>query len=974
MKTLNVYYKNKENLLNFIDKNKIQDTSSLLIQIFTSQSDFFFIQNILEILTSTLPSAHIIGATTDGEIKDAQVTTDTTVISFTLFEKTTLHTFYVHHKDRGFLSGKKIAKQLIHENTKALITFATCYNTSGEEYLHGIQYINKDILIAGGIAAHNKTSTQTYVFTHEKIIEDGAVAVALEGENLLAYNDYSYNWSPIGLELTIENVIDNRVYTIDGRSAYDTYVHYLGDDIAKNLPRSGTEFPLIIKRDNFLISRAVTQKHEDGSLSFAGDFAINDKVQFGYGDIKSIHKNSINIAKHILQHPTEVIFIYSCLARRHYLNQDIENEIQPLKNIAPTAGFFTHGEFYSEKNKEFLNQTMTILTLSEHKKNKKVMLHPIEKQFSHQAISINALAHFINILSYEFDTQKKELLSQKNLFENLFEKSADGILILKDGYFIRCNEMAYKSLGYHSKSELLHLRPSDISPKYQPDGEASLEKSKKMMQIAMKNGIHQFEWVHLKADGTPCWFEVRLSPIQLDNNSYIYATWRDIQHKKEMEEKLLLQQKELYLQANHDKLTGLANRNLFYDRLKQAINKAKRANTKIALFFIDLDMFKDVNDTLGHDVGDLLLQEVAKRLQKEVRKEDTVARIGGDEFIIIMENISTIQQVSKKANILLKRILQEYTIQHHLLHISCSIGISIFPDDASNIHNLIKYADTAMYKAKSEGRNRWWFYSSEMTQVIERRMQLDNDLRKALLNNEFEAYYQPFIDAKENKIIGAEAFIRWNHPHKGMISPDDFIYVAQESDLIIELDEWMMHTTMQKFSQLYQEGFNPGILSLNLTVKQLESPHFLQRLKSIMKAHNFKPQWLKLEILERQVIKKAKENIQKLNQVKALGVRLVMDDFGTGESSFTYLTQFPISQIKIDKSFISNMQTDNKEIIKAIIALGRALNLEVIAEGVEALQDKEYLIENNCHLMQGYYFTKPLNDNDFKNFLKNFLS
>jgi len=973
MKNYNLYYTDKHSISSFINANSISDSSSLLIQVFTSQNNVTYISKILDDLLCYFPLSKIIGTTTDGEIKDGYVSENKTVISFTKFASTSINIMAIEHIDRGFQTGKRVAKALLKKDTKAMISFATCYNTSGEEYLDGISSVNDTIIVAGGIASHNQQTTDTFVFTKEKIISSGIVAISLESDTLHVHNNYSYNWSKIGLELVINKVVDNRVYEIDNKTAYDVYVHYLGHEIAENLPRSGTEFPLIISRDGFSISRAVTEVHSDGSLSFAGDFHIGDIVQFGYGDIKQIHKKSIDISKQVLKKPAEVIFIYSCMARRHYLNEDIENETIPLSQIASTSGFFTHGEFYTEKRREFLNQTMTLLALSEVKSTKNVKnIAKRSKNFSNQALSINALAKLINVVSEEVDIQKKELLRQKNLYEKFFEEAADGIMILKEDTIVQCNERAYKMLGYTSKEGLLNKHPSEISPEFQPDGELSLTKAKKMMQKAIKENLHQFEWIHLNVDKKPLWMDIKLSYLVIENEEYIYATWRDIQKKKELEDKLLAQKESLFIQANYDSLTGLTNRNLFYDKLQRGIEKAERNKSKIALFFIDLDIFKDVNDSLGHNIGDELLKHVAQRLTQSTRKTDTVSRIGGDEFTVIIEDIEDTGAIVDIATLLREKVSKSYEIDEHIINTSCSIGISIYPDDTSELNHLVKYADTAMYKAKSEGRNKQWFYSNEMTQIVSNRMKVDNEIREGLLKNHFEAYYQIQIDAKEQKIIGAEALIRWNHKDKGLVFPDEFIPIAQKSDLIIKIDDWMMEASMKMFAKLYKQNLNPGILSLNLSIKQLESSNYVAKLTNMMDKYSFKAEWLKLEILESQIMKRVKENIEKLNEISALGISIAMDDFGTGESSFTYLRKFPISEIKIDKSFVMNMNEEkgNKEIVKAIIALGNALNLNVLAEGVESEEDKKYLLENDCHLMQGYHFSKPIQANNLIEALK----
>ena len=962
MQSVNHYYKSRDILEAFIQKQHIVDDSSLLVQVFTDRNEPTFIEQLLCDLNAFFSNAKIIGVTTDGQIADAEVSLNAAVINFTHFKKTSLDLAYHIHEDDGFSSGQILAQKLIHENTKALISFATCYNTSGEEYLKGINSVDKNIIIAGGIAAHGKKSKNTYVFTNDGVLTKGAVGVALNSQTLHVYRDYSYNWSKIGVGLTITKAVGNRVYTIGKRSAYETYKHYLGNEIAMALPESGTEFPLIIQRDDFLVSRAVTEVHPDGSLSFAGAFHDGDIVEFGYGDIKSIHEKSAEIATNVAQQPAEAIFIYSCLARRHYLNDDITNELLPLKTIAPTSGFFTHGEFYTTTQKEFLNQTMTLLVLSENKqvKNEK-QISKVSKEFTPQAVSINALAHLINVVSEEIKENKRILQNQKDAFETLFEKSAEGIIVLEGDKFVDCNETAYKSLGYPSKEKLLHSAPYEVSPKYQPDGRSSMEAAKEYIVAANRGDDQQFEWIHLKYDGTPTWFEIKLAPIEIEHKKYLYASWRNIQNRKEMQERL-------YHQANHDALTGLANRNLFYDRLQHAIAHATRDEVKLALFFIDLDMFKEINDSLGHDMGDLLLKEVAQRLKHHTREEDTVARIGGDEFTVIMENIDDLNTVVQRAQSILAEVAKPYIFEKHTFHISCSIGISIFPDDTQDLSDLVKYADTAMYKAKQEGRNRGWFYSDEMTQIVSNKIKIENGIREALKNERFETYYQPVVDAKSGKIVGAEALIRWNDAQRGVIFPDEFIPIAEQSDLIIEIDNWMMQSAIAQFSQWYKEGKNPGILSLNLAIKQLENPQYVEQLQKIMQMYDFKAEWLKLEILERQVMQRPQENIEILLELKALGISLAVDDFGTGESSFRYLKKFPISQIKIDKSFVLDMNEnlDNKEIVKAIIALGNALNLEVLAEGVETDDDKEYLLENTCYLMQGYYFSRAVKAVEFE--------
>ena len=418
----------------------------------------------------------------------------------------------------------------------------------------------------------------------------------------------------------------------------------------------------------------------------------------------------------------------------------------------------------------------------------------------------------------------------------------------------------------------------------------------------------------------------------------------------------------LYDQAHHDALTGLPNRVLFSDRLEHGIEKAKRHKIKIALFFIDLDHFKQINDSLGHPIGDRVLMVVTERLKAMIRKEDTLARLGGDEFTIIIEDMKEIQDVSLLAQKILEVLTQPIHIEGHTLYISCSIGISLYPQDDIDANNLIKYADAAMYKAKDEGRNNFQFYSSEMTEFSLERMVMKTSLRQAIDNEEFIIYYQPQVDAYSGKLTGIEALIRWQHPVMGLVSAVKFISLAEETGLIVEIDRWVMKTAMKQITKWYQEGLEPGTLAINLSMRELRSDDFIQILQESMEAIGFKPEWLELEITEGQVMINPEEAIIKLEQISNMGIKIVIDDFGTGYSSLAYLKRLPVDKLKIDQSFVKGVPDDKEDvaIVKAIIALAKSLGLDLIAEGVETDAQKEFLLESGCENMQGYYYCKPM--------------
>lgn len=436
----------------------------------------------------------------------------------------------------------------------------------------------------------------------------------------------------------------------------------------------------------------------------------------------------------------------------------------------------------------------------------------------------------------------------------------------------------------------------------------------------------------------------------------------------------LNEQKEILdFQAHHDVLTGLPNRILFNDRLEQAITKAKRQKTEFALLFIDLDRFKQINDSLGHMFGDKVLKVISKRLQGIVRKEDSLSRLGGDEFTLLVEDLKEEIDVSALAKKIILVLSEPIIIESNTLYITTSVGISIFPKDDINADNLLKYADAAMYRAKEEGRNNYQYYSAEMTELALKRVIMEASLRRALENEEFVVYYQPQVNGKTGEIVGMEALVRWKHPTEGMIYPNSFIPLAQETGLIIAIDQLVMKIAMKQVAEWYSKGLNPGILALNLAIKQLARDSFLETLVTIMQESGFKPEWLELEVTEGEIMKNPKNAIEVLKKISDMGIELAVDDFGTGYSSLSYLKRLPIDKLKIDKSFVDGVPNDEEDvsIARAIIALAYSLKLSVIAEGVESREQKEFLIKNGCSHIQGYYYSKPISADEMEEILNN---
>ncbi len=428
--------------------------------------------------------------------------------------------------------------------------------------------------------------------------------------------------------------------------------------------------------------------------------------------------------------------------------------------------------------------------------------------------------------------------------------------------------------------------------------------------------------------------------------------------------------KELQHIANHDNLTGLPNRLLFLDRLKQSIKHSRRNHTGVSVLFLDLDRFKEVNDTYGHDIGDQLLQKISKKLSGIIREEDTVSRLGGDEFTIILNDLNENNIITLTQKII-TAMQERIAIADTNIFITFSIGISNFPQDGDTPAILLRNADTAMYKAKELGKNQYQFYNPQMTQIAVQRAGIVHDLRLALENDEFIPYFQVKMDALENKIIGAEALIRWNHPSKGLLFPDEFISIAEEAGLIISIDTMMMQKTLTIMQKLHKEGVMTGTMSINLSMKQLENEKCLENLSDLLKHYAVDAEKLELEITENQIMRHPESAIEILKGIRNLGVHISIDDFGTGYSSLSHLKQLPIDKLKIDKSFIDDIPDDKDDIaiVKAIIALAKNLSLEIIAEGVETKEQLDFLLLNGCKNIQGYHYSKPLPAEAYKEFL-----
>jgi len=955
MKHIVTRYEGKEKLQHFLDQHHIDDSRQLLVQIFTSQNSEPFIRKMLDTIQKYLPSASIIGATTDGEIINGNVVTHQTVLSFTLFEDTQLACTYSLEED-SFKRGQSLAGQLIDDRTRLLIVFTDGLHTNGEFFLEGINSVSSRTVVAGGMAGDYAKFEKTYVFTKQQILSNGAVGVALKSDRLQLFNDYCFNWQKIGKPLRITRCKENRVYEIDGKRAVETYTHYLGKEIADLLPSVGIEFPLIGERNGMEVARAVISRHDDGSLSFAGNMHQGEEVHFGYGDLQKILEDSDKIPGKMVQFQAEAIFVYSCMARRNFIGNAISQELEPFQNIAPTSGFFTYGEFFYKEKNELLNQTMTVLALRES------ALQPERKKMPHETVSdtpyhsVNALIHLLNVTSREVMEQKVFYKSYEQ-FAQLFEYSGDGLAVLKEMKIIECNAKTLSLFGYSSSEK------KDFLQKPLKDFVLSLSKIEGVIEKMKHTGTDNllFDMECRNKTGHVFWIEIMLTRVVNDGESYYYMVLRDISDRKILEEKLRHQHDQLYLQAYRDDLTGLANRKSFMETLEKEIASARKKGDSLALLFIDLDKLKVVNDSLGHPAGDKLIQLVSKRISRVTNSSDIVARLGGDEFLILLKDANE-EQIRIHAEKFLRITREEIIFDRNHLFTSASIGVAQFPKDAKDANNLLKYADTAMYEAKERGGNQYYFYSSELTQKAYAQIKIAKEFRRGIKRKEFMVYYQPQIDMNTGKIIGLEALIRWNHPQDGFLSPAQFLPALEKANLLKRMDRWVMYQSMKEMVYWYRHGLNPGKLSLNIGMSELESGDWEDKLLKTMNRIGFNPEWLEIEITETEVMKQPKRVISLIQNLHAHGITIAIDDFGTGYSSLAQIKHLPFDTLKIDKLFIDDLPhgKDACVLFDIMMTLANNIGASVLAEGMESQEQVDYLKQTGCQYAQGYYYAKPM--------------
>ncbi|MED3551508.1 EAL domain-containing protein [Cytobacillus praedii] len=964
-KTITCLYENQEQLDHFIDNQELCDYPNLLIQVFLSKIERSLLLQLQKDISSRLPFATVIGCTGAGEIIEGQMIENKAVISFTIFEKTELKSVLLHQDDyeNSYDLGKSLAKRLVDFDTKAMLVFPAGANVDAQTLLNGLYEGNPELVVAGGLAGSNIKSMEPYSFSGTEWTTQGAVAVALQSDQLVVESYSNYKWQEIGKSFAITKAKGKNIYSIDHKKPIQILKQYLGKGFVEDLPDSANEFPFIMKDKGEKVPLFILDILKNGAIRVNREINEGEEITFAYPDIEGIVGSSLENMKQLAKKQVDTIFVYDCMARKRFAPDFTEKELAMLQSISTANGFFAYGEIAggNTKKPQLLGHALTYLALSENN-GQKQLNRKLTFKYTPPVYLKNAtaLTHLMQATHNDFYLLNESLKVSEQYYESLFNTNTDLVFSTDlNGQIKNVNPAFEKTLGY-SKDEIIgksamRLINSEDVPKVRMHFSKALKGKEQYYNVDIQS-----------SSGETNLFQIKNIPIIVNDECVgIYGIGRNITEQKKIEDKIT----EL---AYYDHDTGLPNRVKFTKQLEHMLSRAKKKKRMLAVLSIDIDRFKLINDSLGHFAGDMVLKELAYRIEKSLPSGSYIGRFGGDKFTVVLSKDVDVEEGMKASKMILQEISKPVGHKGQDFYVTASIGVSLYPEDGQDEHSLLKNADIATNRSKNQGGNRITFFSNEMNDQAITRLELESYLRRALQKKEFYLMYQPLIDLETGEIFGSEALIRWNHPKLGLVSPADFIPLAEETGLIEEIGSWVLRTACMQNKKWQLLGYDSISVSVNVSAFQFQQPGFLKEVKRALNDSKLEPHYLTLELTESTMLKNVDYSIDTMKSLQNLGVKVSIDDFGTGYSSLSYLKNLPINTLKIDRSFINNLRVNTSDIaiVKAIITMGHGLAVKVLAEGVETKEQIELLKELKCHYAQGFYIHKPLLITDFEKGLK----
>lgn len=958
-KTITCLYEDSNQLNSFIETHELSEYPSLLIQIFSGLADREYILNLQSIIKELAPQAVVIGCTASAGIFEGDIVEKNTLLSFTVFDKTELKSVLLHQDsfENSFSMGKSLTEQILDFDTKALIIFSAGDQVDTHSLLEGIYDGNPQLIVSGGSAGNKEWKTDSYVMTGSELTSYGVVGVALQSKQLFAQVNSHLKWQEVGKAFNVTKASGDIVYALDKKKPIQVLKHYLGEGFIKDISDSRFEFPFIKNSDK--TSLFIMDILKNGSIRVSRNVSEGEQLTFSYPNIEATIEHTLQGFRQIAKKPADTIFVYNCLSRKRFARDFSEKELMMLQSIAPANGFFSNGEVFAGNadSPEIGGLSLTYLSLSEQSSGKKEnrglsFKYTMPKQLK----TLTSLTQLLGSSQADFRQLHESLTISEQYHQSLFNNHTE-IVYSTDlqGHFTNVNPAFEQIFGYANDeltgtSSFKYILSEDIP------------KVRMHFFRAIKGKEQFFNATMLSKSGERNLFHFKNIPIMVNGECIgLYVIGKNMTEQKKIEEKIT----EL---ANFDHDTGLPNRMKFTEQLEQMLQRAKKKKRMLAVLSIDIDRFKLINDSLGHFAGDMILKDIAYRIEKVLPSGSYIGRFGGDKFTVILAKGAQIDEVMKASKSILGEISKPVHHESKEFFVTASIGVSLFPGDGTNEHELLKNADIATNRSKDQGGNQITFFSTEMNEQAMNRLELESYLRKALQKDEFYLMFQPLIDLESGKIFGSEALIRWNHPKLGLVSPADFIPLAEETGIIQEIGRWVLRKACVQNKKWQSMGNNHLSVAVNVSAYQFQQPGFMNDVKQALSESKLDPQYLTLELTESTMLTNIDYSIPIMRALQKLGVKVSIDDFGTGYSSLSYLKDLPINTLKIDRSFINNLRVDTYDIaiVKAIITMGHGLEVKVVAEGVETKEQIELLKELNCHYAQGFYIHRPLMTTDFE--------
>lgn len=960
IKTFSCIYKTRDELEQFIFDNDLHEYPSIFVQVFSNTKDLNLIAAIQQIIKVSLPLANVMGCSASGEIIDGNSTEEQIGLSFTVFEKTEVYSELLNANE--FSNGKEMGNHLVanlcNNDSKAILIFSSNYSVDIQGLLEGVQDNYPNLTIVGGIAGGTDLFHDGFVFDHQNVTNNGIVAVAFNSPELNVHSYTNYNMQEIGKAFTITKANGTAIYSIDKKKPKQVLEHYMGKDFIKDINALRIEFPFFVESEGERKSIFINKLLDNSALEVNLEVSAGDKLIFAYPQLRSIIDDSLKEMKRLSRQNVEAIFVYNCVARKKLLHNFAEEEVKLLHTIAPTNGFFSNGEIASIKKgqSQLVGHSLTYLAMTEGKLRQTDRQLTFSYSIPESLKSIVTLTHLMKASQDDINVLNDNIQISEQHYRSLFDNNAD-IVYSTDlqGNFSSINPAFEKTFGF-KKEEMI----GKSALKYVNDEDIPRVRMHFYRAIRGKEQYYNIEL--LSKSGEKNLFHLKNIPITINGECVgIYGIGRNITEQKKIEDKIIQL-------AYYDQDTGLPNRIKFTEQLSELLKRAKKKKRMLAVMVLDMDRFKIINDSLGHDAGDEILKEISERIQEVLPNGAYLGRFSGDKFNIVLSKNVQIDEVIKVAKVILRHVAEPIFHSNQEFYVTASIGISFYPNDGVDEITLLKNADIAMNRSKYPGGDRITLYSNEMNEQAIKRLELESYLRKALQKKEFFLCYQPLVDLASGRVYGSEALIRWNHPLLGLVSPGDFIPLAEETGLIEEIGSWVLRTACLQNKKWQQMGLEDLSISVNVSAHQFQQIGFVKEVKRALNDSGLEPCYLTLELTESTMLRNIEHSIEVMKALQDLGVHVSIDDFGTGYSSLSYLKDLPINTLKIDRSFINNLRVNTSDIaiVKAIITMGHGLSVKVVAEGVETEEQIELLKELNCHYAQGFYLHRPLTTKDFE--------